>query len=187
MARPLPSTTISLLAGRGAALHDARRFQRPAIGPDGMMIAAHGDEGNVVDDAVEELPGDRRPGSEAFMGNAGGDDDPLVGTGFPELRNGFRNNIEAIDVIKHKAAQFDGAAEQMYVPLDDAGHHRVHSGVDHPRVFCLQRGHILIAAEAENAVAGNGDRFRPRPGRVHGQDFGIGDDDVGAGHRIRAF
>ena len=54
-----------------AALHDACGFKRLGVGPHGVMVEAADNEGNVGDDAVENLPRDRL--AKALMGDAGGE------------------------------------------------------------------------------------------------------------------
>ena len=126
--------------GKRTALHDARRFQCLGIGPHCVVVEAADDEGNVGDHAVEDLPGDGL--AEGLMCNAGRQQHRLARPLLAEQRDGLSHRRESAHAVQHQRLEFHGAAEQVHVALDDAGHHRLLRGIDHPRVPGLQALHI---------------------------------------------
>ena len=63
--------------------------------------------------------------------------------------------------------------------FDDAGHDGFIRGINDPRMFGLEAREISRLAHGDNAISGNGERPGARAGVVHGQDVGVGDENVG--------
>ena len=68
-----------------AAAHDAGCFQRLGIGPHGVMVEAADDEGDVGDDAVQQLPGNGL--AEGLVDDARGQQNGVLGARLAVLRN----------------------------------------------------------------------------------------------------
>ena len=78
--------------------------------------------------------------------------------------------------------ELDAATEQVNVALDDAGDHRLHLRIDDAGVLGLQAGDVMLRTDAQDAVALDGERLGAGLFGVHGQDAGVGDQDVGRSH-----
>ena len=115
------------------------------------------------------------------------DDDPLLRVGLGIFAYRCRNGGEALDIVYHQAVELDRAAKQVDMAFDDAGHHRIHLGVNNTGVTALQGFHVRVGAHGQNAVAGDGQRFGPHRGLFHGENTGIGDDQIGRWHDFSLF
>ena len=171
--------------GKLAALHDAGRLQRLGVGPHGVVVEAAHDEGDVGNHAVEHLPGNGL--TEGLMRNARRQQHGFARPLLAEQGNGLRHGLEARHAVQHQGLEFHGAAEQVHMALDDAGHHRLLRRIYHPRVPGLQPCHVVQRADADDAVPGNRHGLGPGAGRVHRQHAGVGDQNVGGCHGRRSF
>ena len=90
-------------------------------------------------------------------------------------------------MIDHQAVELNRSAEQVDMAFDDARHHRIHLGVNNTGVTALQGFHIRVGADGQNPVARDGQRFGPHGGLVHGEEAGIGDDQIGRWHDFSLF
>ncbi len=172
--------TISLPGPSLRALEDARLFQRHGIGPGGVVVGREDEERPVLHDAVEVVAGQRLVLADDDVVRLLADDEVVARDCLSDigLRAGLQL-VEAARAEKLQVLEFGRPGKEMHVAFDEAGDDGGAPGIDHAgRGPLLTHAHLAIAAHAADTVPGNGNRLGPGTGLVHGEDGGIGDDDV---------
>ena len=72
-----------------------------------------------------------------------------------------------------------GAAEEVHMRLDEARNDGIAGGVDEFCAGALEVADRFAVADRNDFAALDGNRLSPRRVRVHGQDAGVVDDQVG--------
>ena len=71
-----------------------------------------------------------------------------------------------------------GVLHEVHVAVGESGQQRPAAQVNDLRLRPAQGGDVGWAAHGQDAVAGHGHGFRPRPRRVHGVDAAVGQDQI---------
>ena len=148
-----------------------------------VVIAAYGKR-NIRHNLVKQPPGDRNVRTELLVCSADGMDEREVRIFRPVCGHGSGNLFKAFVMENIEQVQFSRADEQMHVTFNDAGNDGIALVVMHAGFRPSQFHHVITAAHLQNQVAPSGQCFRKRLFRVHGDDTGIGDDQI-RGHQIR--
>ena len=169
----------NLIAGaKLAALEHARHLQRLRIGPGGVMVRRIDQEGPVTDDTVEVVTGDGFVGPEDDVVGLLADDEIIARVAGDVLQRPGLHRREARDAVKLQVIEFGGSGKQMHVAFDETRNDGGTLGIDDAGLLPLLTQDLRIGPQVADAIPGNGQRFGARPGSVHGEDGGVGDDQI---------
>ena len=159
-------------------MQEAGALECHGVGPDRVAVEGVDPERPVGQDAVEMVAGERL--ADQLIGRLHTVDDRVVGVPGGPVPHRAGEAVHAAHRIELQAGEAGAAREDVHVRLDEAGQDAGTRGVNDPRAGAAQGQGLGGGAHQEDAVAAHRHGGRAWLVRVHGQDAGVGDDEIGA-------
>ena len=143
-----------------------------------MAVEGVDRERAVGQDAVEMVAGEGL--ADQLVGCLARIDQPVVRVIRRPGAHDLGQRLDALNAVDRQGLQRGAAREDVQVRFDEAGQDAGAGRVDDTGAGAAQGHGFRTAADRDDAVAAHGHGLGARPPRVHGQDAGIGDDEIGA-------